>query len=115
MTARARPPAEHVVSRAVATMRTEVGGVAQAALWSMSPAEAAATLIEVTRLSAQVAELALRVAAHAETVQVGDVTGAVSTGAWWAHQTQQTRLATARSMHLAVALAGPRQRVRAAL
>ncbi|MCW2796766.1 DUF222 domain-containing protein, partial [Nocardioides sp.] len=114
MTAMTHTP-QHRVSRVVASERAEVGELADASLWSMGPAEAAETLVELTRLGAQVTELTLRVAAHAETVRVGEATGAVSTGAWWAHQTRQTRSAAARSMHLAAALAGPRTLVRVAL
>ena len=53
-------------------------------VWSMTRSETAATLLELTRLKAQVAELELRVARHAETVEVGLDQGATSTAGWWA-------------------------------
>ena len=42
-------------------------------------------------------ELKLRVAAHADTLHVGDEVAASSTANWWAHQTRQDRPATFRS------------------
>ncbi|WP_231482458.1 HNH endonuclease signature motif containing protein [Nocardioides sp. URHA0020] len=66
----------------------------------MSASEAASTLVELTRLEAQVVELKTRVATHADEVQVGTDVGATSTANWLAHQTRQTRPAAARTVHL---------------
>ena len=57
----------------------------------MTRAETASTLVELTRLKAQVAELELRVARHAETVEVGLDQGATSTASWWSHTAKVTR------------------------
>ena len=48
----------------------------------MDAAETASTLVELTRLAAQVAELQARVAAHADDLGVGDHVGATSTANW---------------------------------
>jgi hypothetical protein len=71
MTAMAHHP-QHRVSRAVARLHEILDAVADTSLWSMGPAETAETLTALTRLAAREAELTLRVAAHAETVQVAD-------------------------------------------
>ena len=65
------PDPRHRVAAAAASLRAELDGVADAALWSMGSVEAGATLTELTRVSAQVAELTMRVARHAESVEVG--------------------------------------------
>ena len=89
MTAMTTP--RHQVASATARMRDVAGGVVDASVWSMTAAETASTLVELTRLEAQVVELKTRVAAHADELQVGTATGASSTANWLAHQTQQTR------------------------
>jgi hypothetical protein len=89
MTAQAAP--RHQVSVATAQMRAAANTVVSASVWSMDPTEAAATLVELTLLKAQVAELEARVAAHADEVGVGDDVGATSTANWLAHTTKQTR------------------------
>ncbi len=70
----------------------------------MSPEQTRATLPELTRLKARVAELELRVAAHGEKNKIGDDSGATSTANWWAHTTKTTRAATHRDVRLAKAL-----------
>ena len=90
----------HQVAAASAQMRAVADGVVDASVWSMSAPETAATLIELTRLEAQVVELRSRVAAHADELQVGHETGATSTANWLAHQTRQTRPAAAGVVHL---------------
>ena len=67
--------------------------LAGASVWSMDPAEAGATLVALTRLAAQVTELQARVAAHADTIHVGQDVGASSAANWLAHQTKTTRAA----------------------
>ena len=91
----------HRVAAAAASLRAELDGVADLSLWSMSPAEAGATLTELTRVSAQVAELTMRVARHAESVDVGLDQGATSTTNWWAHATKMTRADAHRLTRLA--------------
>ncbi len=104
MTAMAHSFSRHLVSRVVAGLGEQVASVKDTSLWSMSPAETEQTLVALTRLSAQVCELELRVAEHARSVGVGDASGATSTAAWWAHATRQTRLEAHRKMHLAMGL-----------
>jgi hypothetical protein len=79
------------VASATAHLRATADGVAAASVWSMTAAEAASTLVELTRLAAQVAEMTARVAAHADELQVGMDVGATSTANWLAHTTKQTR------------------------
>jgi hypothetical protein len=93
MTAMTTP--HHQVASATAHLRATADGVADASVWSMTAAEAASTLVELTRLAGQVAELTARVAAHADELQVGSDVGATSTANWLAHQTRQTRPAAA--------------------
>jgi hypothetical protein len=102
MTAQATP--RHQVSVATAQMRATAESVVSASVWSMGVAEAASTLVELTRLEAQVFELKSRVAAHADEVGVGDDTGATSTANWLAHTTRQTRAAAARTVRFGHAL-----------
>src|SRR6478672_4411126 len=114
MTAMVTDSPRHQVSRTVAAMHTRLSDLADTSLWSMPAEEAASTLAELTRLSAQVAELELRVAAHAKDVGVGESAGATSTANFWAHATHQTRTEAHRKMRLAETLAA-RPALRAAL
>ncbi len=89
MTALATP--RHRVSVATAQMRAAADAVADASVWSMDAAETAATLVELTRLEAQVAEVKARVAGHADDLHVGQDVGASSAANWLAHATKLTR------------------------
>ncbi|WP_435741381.1 DUF222 domain-containing protein [Nocardioides sp. SYSU DS0663] len=99
-----RPGGDHPVSRAVARLRSELDGLAEVPLFGLDAEETGATLVELTGLAAQVAELELRVAAHAGEVRVEEQTGATSTASWWAHATRQDRRAAAGRVRLADAL-----------
>ena len=112
MTAMTTP--RHQVASATAHMRATADGVVDASVWSMTAAEAATTLVELTRLAAQVAELTARVAAHADELQVGHEVGATSTANWLAHQTHLTRRAAAGTVRLGYDL-GTHDHVRTAL
>jgi hypothetical protein len=112
MTAMTTP--HHQVASATAQLRAVADGVVDASVWSMTAAEAASTLVELTRLAAQVAELTARVAAHADELQVGHDVGATSTANWLAHTTKQTRPAAAGVVRLGYDL-GTHEVVRAAL
>ncbi|MGY2703937.1 hypothetical protein ACVW2K_003521 [Nocardioides sp. HB32] len=79
MTAMATP--RHRVSVAVAHAHAALDAVSDASVWSMDAAETTATLVELSRLKAQVAELEARVAEHADDEQVDT----------WAHRTRQTK------------------------
>src|SRR3954468_24143090 len=96
MTAQTTP--RHQVTVATAQMRGIVTDLASASVWSMDPTETATTLVELTRLEAQVVELKARVARHADEIQVGEGAGATSTANWLAHQTRQTRPAAHRTV-----------------
>jgi Domain of unknown function (DUF222) len=92
MTAMATP--RHRVSVAVAHAHAEIDAVADASVWSMTPEETTATLVEITRLESQLAELKLRVVDHADADTVDR----------WTHATKQTRPVVRRAEKLAVAL-----------
>jgi hypothetical protein len=105
----------HPVSRAIARLHEVLDEVAQTPLWSLDPDETAATLAAATRASARLAELELRVAAHADDAAVGEASGATSTAVWWADATNQTRREAIRQMGLATALSAGHEPVRVAL
>ena len=109
------PDPRHRVARFVATARADLEQLAGVSVWSMTRQETAATLLELTRLKAQVAELELRVARHAETVEVGLDQGATSTASWWSHTVKVTRAEAHRLARLADRLGEVHEPVRAAL
>ena len=94
----------HPVSAVVDALQSQVDDLAEVPLWSMRPSETRDTLQALTRLSASIAELELRVAGHADAVEVAEATGAVSTADWWAHATRQSRSTAHRKLRLAAAL-----------
>ncbi|MBB6626713.1 DUF222 domain-containing protein [Nocardioides sp. KIGAM211] len=94
----------HAISRAVRDVGERISEVAETPVWSMTPDEAGATLVDITRQIARLTELEARVALHAASVEVGSSVGATSTQAWWATQTAQTHRSTAAKIHLAQAL-----------
>ncbi|GAA4736794.1 HNH endonuclease signature motif containing protein [Nocardioides endophyticus] len=102
------------MASATAHLRHIVDTLVDASVWSMDAAETASTLVELTRLEAQVAELRSRVAAHADELQVGQEVGATSTANWLAHTVKETRPAAARTVRLGYDLA-THDLVRAAL
>ena len=112
MTAMTTP--HHQVASATAQMRGIADGLVDATVWSMSADEAASTLVELTRLEAQVVELKARVAMHADEVEVGSEVGATSTANWLAHTTRQTRAAAHRTVRLGLRPRHPRPRPRRA-
>ncbi len=75
--------------------------MAETPLWTLAERESEELLVEVTRLRSRVAELELRIAAHADRVDVGAREGATSTASWWAHHTRLTRAEAHRRMRLA--------------
>src|SRR5688500_17793516 len=68
----------HPITVAAAQMRADLKALEDQSTWSMTDEETRTTLCQLTRLAAQVAELELRVAAHAEANRVGDTSGATS-------------------------------------
>ena len=97
----ATAPHTHRVSRAVAGIREDLAEVVDASLWSMDAAETAATIEDLGRAEAQLAELKTRLLLHAEAVDVPGQSGATSTPNWHAHHTKLTRRETHRQMRLA--------------
>jgi hypothetical protein len=102
MTAMATP--RHRVGAATAQMRAIADTVTDASVWSMDPDETASTLVEPTRLKAQVVELEARVAEHADDQTIDA----------WAHATRQTKPVVLGQVNLGQALAA-RSHVREAL
>src|SRR5687768_5624787 len=94
----------HPITVAAADIHSIFDGLVEQSTWSMTDAETRSTLAALTRAKARLAELELRVAAHAETAQVGDESGATSTAAWWAATTKQARPEAHRNVRLAEAL-----------
>lgn len=92
MTAMVTP--RHRVSVTVAQMRDLADSVSDTSVWSMDSDETVATLVSISRLRAQVAELEARVAEHADDAQVDE----------WAHQTRQTKPAVIGQVRLGQAL-----------
>jgi hypothetical protein len=114
------PDRTHPITAAIAELRERLAELAETPVWSLDATEAAHTLQEIARLAAALAELELRVAAHADTLDVGAHVGATSTANWWAHQTLTEYGTATRRLQLAHALntdehAEDRARVRAAL
>ncbi|MQW76753.1 DUF222 domain-containing protein [Nocardioides sp. dk4132] len=94
----------HPVAAAVACVHEALDAVADAPVWSLSEAEAGATLLDLSAEIDRLQELRLRVAAHAHSIEVGDAVGATSTANWWAHQSRVTRPEAHRLMRIARAL-----------
>ena len=95
---------DHPVTAACAHISAELDQLTTTPTWSMSDDELRATLPQVTRLTARLAEIEARLATTAHTRHVEDQSGATSTAVWWATQTQMTRAEAHRKTHLAVAL-----------
>ena len=94
----------HPISVGVSRIEDELKTLRDQPAWSMSPAETREAMVRITRLTAAVAELEARIAAHGDTVEVEADSGATSTANWWAHATKQTRAAAHRKTRLAAAL-----------
>ena len=105
-------PVGHVVARAVAHLHADLDQLTHAPVWTMTEQESGHALVELTRLAARVAELELRVAVHADRIDVGSDIGATSTGSWWAHTSRLTRAEAHRNVKLATALDTRFERVR---
>ena len=95
---------QHRVSVVTAQMRELAASVIDASLWSMDPHQTGTTLVELTRLRAQIDELQSRVAAHAGAQRVGEAVGASSAAAWLARETASTRATAYRAERLGHAL-----------
>jgi hypothetical protein len=104
----------HPVQAAVRSMHGELDTLMDSGVWSMQPRQLGETLKALTQLKARVAELELRVAMAAERADArGD--SAISTAAWWASETRQTKQAAFAAMRLAKSLDWDHEPVRDAL
>ncbi len=94
----------HPLPTRVGALSVEVGSLCETSLLGLDAASTRESLIALTRLRAQVDAMTMRVAAHAEQVQVGADSGATSAGVWWAVSTRQNRPTAAGLVRLATAL-----------
>lgn len=95
---------QHVVDRGVAVAGAALAELDEASLLGLDQAAVAESLVALSVLEAQVAELKHRVVAHAVDVRVEEPSGATTTATWLAHATRTTRRAARRAVHLAGAL-----------
>jgi hypothetical protein len=95
---------DHPITAVLSRIVDELKTVRDAPAWSMNAEETREVVVDLTRLEAQVAELQLRVADHARTIEVEADSGATGTANWWAHATRQTRPVAHRKTRLAAAL-----------
>jgi len=110
-----QPTRRHPVAAVVERLHAELDDLTETPVWSMDGAEAASTLKQLTRLAARVAEVELRVAAHADRCEAGQGFGATTTANWWAVETRQTRALAHGKVRLANALDGEHEHVRDAM
>ncbi len=92
------------MDRGVAVAGAALAELGEASLLGLDPAAVAESLVALSALAAEVAELEHRVVAHAVDVRVEEPSGATTTATWLAHATRATRRAARRAVHLAEAL-----------
>lgn len=100
------PLGQHVVDRGVAVAGAALSELGDASLLGLDQRSVADSMVALARLKAQVAELELRVLAHAEHVKVEEPSGATTTATWLARATRLTVRSARRAAHLASALEG---------
>ena len=105
----------HPVTATVASVREGLVSVVGTPVWSMPAPETEAALKAVAALESQVAQLKLRLLAHAARADVGQSVGATSVANWFAHTTRTTRPAAHRAARLASRLEEAHPAVDAAL
>ena len=103
MTAIAHWDDHHVVAFA-RWLETDLPGLIERPMWSMTTQDAEQALLSLTRVRSQLDALLLRVLRQAETVGAGMGTGATSTTSWWSHATRTTRAEAHRIARLAAAM-----------
>jgi Domain of unknown function (DUF222) len=94
-------PPRHRLSAAVAAARSELAGVADVPVWSMSAVEVTEALDELAAHESQVAALRSRLIMQAEAVEASE---SLSTPNWLARRLQLTRPETHRRTRLATGL-----------
>ena len=105
----------HPVAAAVAAAEAELDQVAGAPYYSMTAAEATATLAALRRLEAKTTALTMGALQHAERLDLGPNAGATDTASWWANVTRQTKRTAHHRMALATALDRDHEPVRDAM
>ena len=101
MTSTAHEARRHPVAESVARLHVELDAIVESPLWTLSGSDAGELLGQASRLRSRIAELELRIAAHADRVDVGARDGATSTASWWAHRSRLTRVEAHRRVRLA--------------
>ena len=94
----------HPITEFSARLETALDALAEVPAWSMTAEEERTVLVELSRSSARLFELLLRVLAAADRDDVGKVDGSPSTAAWFAAATGRTRGAARSEVALALAL-----------
>jgi hypothetical protein len=115
MSTAAQGPRRHPVAATVARLHYELDQVVATPLWTLDEPGTEELLVEATMLRARAAELELRVAAHADRLDVGARHGATSTASWWAHRCLIARSEAHRRVRLARRLQEAHEQVAEAL
>jgi hypothetical protein len=108
-------PGVHPLVRFAEALESLLDEAADAAAWTMAPAELQAVLPRLTRAAARLAEVELRVLREADRSSVGDDVGATNTAHWWAVATGQPIPAARAAAGLAERLDAGGEATRAAL
>ena len=108
-------PTGHVIARFCTRLHEVLEGLTGAPAWSMTAQEQRVALVELTRASARLDELRLRVLVAADRNDVGADSGASSTGAWLTHATTQVASVAHAQVRLAARLDTGLPATRAAL
>ncbi|GAB2766060.1 HNH endonuclease signature motif containing protein [Nocardioides salsibiostraticola] len=95
---------DHPIVAAACDIQANLAGVTDHTTWSMRDEDARETVLLLTELEAQVAELGRRVLAEADRRDVAGDTGGTSTANWLAHTTKLTRSEANRRVKQAKAL-----------
>jgi hypothetical protein len=104
MTSTATTPTRHPIVEFTDRLRRRLSDLAEAPVWSMTPAEQRAVLVGLHKAGAQLEELELRVLAAGDKADIAADSAATSTGAWLADATTTPRGKTHADVKLALAL-----------
>ena len=91
MTTASDDTGQHPVTSAIAAVSHQLRKFADLPLWTLPAAETDANLTALAALRHQITELELRVAHHADRLDLGTAAGATDTSSYWANQTRQTK------------------------
>ncbi len=100
-------PRAHPVHDFTSALHRALDRVSGVAAWAMTAAEQAEALVELSRATARLEELRLRVLAAGDRNEIGSSSGATNTAAWLAGATRQTHRACHTDVRLALALDEP--------